>query len=222
MLYSTWYQLRHFLCVWIHVSTQVVPQVFFFGVINTCMRAGPCMRWRVFVWTLDHQLISHTGRHQRRFELTLRVGAALHGIRNFTSLPLLQHQTYMAHSYWNEQMELCHAPNRHPSLREDKTSKELRYIGICLQVVSPRVVASELKVFCVSVKVWAKCRYHVFLIKAGQLCFHYSPLAKAGSLSPWLDTAEMMSWSLTHTHTYAQVHTSKHMWLTSFNSLLSP
>lgn len=81
-------------------------------------------------------------------------------------------------------MEFCHAPNRHPSLREDKTSKEQRYIGICLQVVSLCVVAGEVKVFCVSVKVGAKSRYRVFLIKAGQLCFHYSPLAKASSLSP--------------------------------------
>lgn len=78
------------------------------------------------------------------------------------------------------------APNRHPLLRKDKTSKEQRYIRICLQVVELRVVAGEVKVFCVSEKVWAKCQYHVFLIKAGQLCFHYSPppLANAGSFSP--------------------------------------
>lgn len=197
--------------IFIHVSTRVASWVFFpfsvWWLQHVYMRAHVCMCWCVFVWTLDHQLISHTDRHQRRFELTLRVGAAQHAIRNFTSLPLQQHQTYMAHSYWNEQMKFCHEPSCHPSLREDKTSKEQRYIRICLQVVSLRVVAGEVKVFCLSEKVWAKCRYHVFLIKAGQLCFHYSPFAAAGSLSPWLDTAEMMSC----THTHLQTHTGAHI-----------
>lgn len=81
-------------------------------------------------------------------------------------------------------MEVCYAPNRHPTLRKDKTSKEQSYIGICLQAVTLCVSAGGVEVFCVSVKVWAKCRYHVFLIKAGQLCFHYSPNAKVGSVSP--------------------------------------
>ncbi len=93
-----WYEL----CVSIHVSTRVasltLSQVFLvWWLQHVYMRARrPCMDVprRVFVWTLDHQLISHTDRHQRRFELTLRVGAALHAIRNFTSLPLQQHQTY--------------------------------------------------------------------------------------------------------------------------------
>lgn len=90
------------LCGWIHVPTSVVPPVFslfFFrcddyeASVRTHDRV--CMCWHVYEWTLDHQLISHAGRHQRRFELTLRVGAALHAIRNFTSLPLQRHQTYM-------------------------------------------------------------------------------------------------------------------------------
>lgn len=54
-----------------------------------------CVCWRAPVWTLDQQLISHAGRHQRGLELTLRVEATLHAIRNFTSPSLQQHQTYM-------------------------------------------------------------------------------------------------------------------------------
>lgn len=108
-----------------------------------------------------------------------------------------------AHSYWNEQMEFCHAANRHPSLRKDKTSKERRYIGICFSRWWG-CVSSQVEWRC-SVSLW-KCGQSAsivfFLIKAGQLCLHYSSLAKAGSLSPWLDTAEMMSWSRAHTHTH--------------------
>lgn len=75
-----------------------LSSVFFVCVISMCMYAGQCiyMFWCVFVWTLAHQLISHTDRHQRRFELTLRVRAALRGIRNFTLQPLQLHQTYLA------------------------------------------------------------------------------------------------------------------------------
>lgn len=101
-LYSTWYELRCFRVLRFMQLHEWPLEVFFFpwcSDYNTCTctheRACVCTCRRVFVWTLDHQLISHTGRHQRRFELTLRVGAALHAIRNFTSLPLQQHQTYM-------------------------------------------------------------------------------------------------------------------------------
>lgn len=63
--------------------------------VTVCTCVWLCMCWRVLVWTLDQQLISHAGRHQRRLELTLRVEATLHAIRNFPSPSLQQHQTYM-------------------------------------------------------------------------------------------------------------------------------
>lgn len=202
--------LRHWLRArWTHAATRVVSWDFA-AIIATRVRTTVRVRAGMCLCVNSRPPAHFTHRQTSKavwINPACRGRSACHPQFHISATPAAPN--LHAHSYWNEQMEFCHAANRHPSLREDKTSKEPRCIGICLQVVRLGAVAGEAEVFCVSVKVWAKCRYHVFLIKAGQLCFHYSPLAKAGSLSPWLDTAEMMSWSRARNHVHRYTHQSE-------------
>lgn len=116
--------------------------------------------------------------------------AALHAIRNFTSLLLRQHRTYMAihieMNRWSSAMQRITIIRRE-QIKLQKSRDTLRSVcRLCLAAGG--------------VEVWAKCTCHVFLIKAGQLCFHCGPPAGVASLSPWLDAAEMMSRSHRCTH----------------------
>lgn len=213
------------LCGWIHVPTSVVPPVFlslFLGVMS--MRVRPCMYVLACVWVNPGPPAHFTRRQTSKafwINPACRGRSACHPQFHISAAPAAPNLD--AHSYWNEQMEFCHAANRHPSLRKDKTSKERRYIGICFSRWWG-CVSSQVEWRC-SVSLW-KCGQSAsivfFLIKAGQLCLHYSSLAKAGSLSPWLDTAEMMSWSRAHTHTHTltdtRTGTNIKAVLTSFNS----
>lgn len=64
-----------------------------------------------------------------------------------------------------------------------KLQKSSDKLGSVCRWLFPRVVGGRVKEFCVSVKVWPKSSFHVFLIEGGQLCFNNSPLAKS-SVSP--------------------------------------
>lgn len=182
----------------------------FLGVMSTHVR--PCMYVLACVWVNPGPPAHFTRRQTSKafwINPACRGRSACHPQFHISAAPAAPN--LHAHSYWNEQMEFCHAANRHPSLRKDKTSKERRYIGICFSRWWG-CVSSQVEWRC-SVCLW-KCGQSAsivfFLIKAGQLCLHYSSLAKAGSLSPWLDTAEMMSWSRAHAHTHRRAHRYKH------------
>lgn len=95
----------------------VFPSAF---LISGSIQTGPayvcvCVcawRWRI----LDHQLISHAGRHQRRLELTLRVGGCLapaisHG------RPLQRRQTYTAPIHIEMNRWSCATCRRAPGRR---------------------------------------------------------------------------------------------------------
>lgn len=91
--------------------------------VHACTAMYACAR-RVRVWVSSGPPTHFYTQTDIKggFELTPRVGAALHATRNFTSLPLQQHQTHTAIHIKMNRWEFCHAPN--PSLRKDKTSKE--------------------------------------------------------------------------------------------------
>lgn len=121
------------LCGWIHVPTSVVPPVFlslFLGVMS--MRVRPCMYVLACVW-VNPGPPAHFTRRQTSKAFWINPAcwgrSACHPQFHISAAPAAPNLD--AHSYWNEQMEFCHAANRHPSLRKDKTSKERRYIGIC-------------------------------------------------------------------------------------------
>lgn len=181
--YSTWYQLRHFPyeCLCLHkwsLKCFFPPLFLFFFDQHKCARRPRACVYApqcVCVRTLDHQLISHAGRHQRGLELTLRVGAAPHGTRNFTSPPLQQRQTYMAPIHIEMSRWSC-AMCRVAIARSEeiKLQKSGDTPGSVCRWVSPRVAASRLEVFCVG----AKCRYHVFFLLKQASCVSITALSQ--------------------------------------------
>ena len=89
-----------------------------------------------------------------------------------------------AHSYWNEQMEFCYAPNHHPSLRKDKTSKEPRYICVCLHFARLCVITGEVEVLCVSVLSVGKVQVSCFSLLKQVICVSITALLQ--NLAPFL------------------------------------
>lgn len=94
--------MEAFCCSGSSPSSRTLPQVsssvFLIGASTRTGLVAVCACARARRWqrqTLDHQLISHAGRHQRGLELTLRVGGrsapAISHLR-----PLQRRQTYTA------------------------------------------------------------------------------------------------------------------------------
>lgn len=148
--------------------------------MRVCARAPA----RVFAWTLDHQLISHTDRHQRGFELTLRVHSVFQPQFHVSPPP---HQVDIHIEM--KQMEFCPPPRRSilgcgkiKLQTSGNNSVKKKKKGKCLQVVRLSVITSDAEVF-----MRVSCFFfHPPLIKAGQVAFRHCKMAPARFNETWL------------------------------------
>lgn len=220
-LYSVWYKLRCFLCGWIQCGYASGLLTCWCDYSNTCVCANvrECVRSRVCMNTGPPAHFTQTSK-EVWINPACRNHSACRPQFHISATPAAPN--LHAHSYWNEQMEFYHAPNRHPpSLRKDKTSKEPGIHSDLFaggEAVCHRRWCGGVLCLCESV---AKCGYHVFLIKAGQLCFHFQPSSKShfpfSLIRPCRGDVMVM-----HLHTHTHMSTSKCICITTSNSLLNP
>lgn len=151
---------------------------------NTCVRVCGCILVCACVNSGPTAHFTHR-QTSKRSELTLRVEATLHAIRNFTSLSLQQHQTFIPiHIEMNRRSS---AMQRITILGwgKIKTSKGGRYIWNWSRFLRLRVwLQGKPGIFLhLCFRCGQSAGIAIFLIKAGKLCFPRSAGAEPALLS---------------------------------------
>lgn len=91
------------------------PEIFGAIFLHVYTRARPCMHVLACVCVNSGPPAHFTHRQtSKAVWINPACRAALHAIRNFTSLPLQQHQTYIPIHIEMNRWEFCRTPNRHP------------------------------------------------------------------------------------------------------------